>query len=105
MQVDKFKFKVTRSQLDVLYGLVIGAATLRTDSLERKLLVSHMIEIHKKILAKWSYPSPKMSIVFTPCEAMAFWLMFKDIKEVSLNNPFVFATIDPLLTQIHQKYS
>jgi len=102
---DKLKIKVTRDQLHVLYSLVNDSILLKPEDMLAKLIHCKMIEIHKKILLKWTYPQRKNTITLTSAQAIAFWFMYHDCTDEILNSdPFLFSTINPILTTIHQQY-
>ena len=100
MLPEKFKTRVTIDQLNVIYKLVHNASQLTVKDLQQKLLICHMISIHKRLLAKWTYPTKLTTVSLTPTEAIAFWLMF---HEFNFTDPFVLATINPILTDIHRQ--
>lgn len=99
--MQSFKIKVSADQLNVIYGFVSAAATLPVKDFQHKLLVSIMIGLHKKMMHKWTYPSNMNKITFTAPEAIAFHLMFSN---EDFFDPFQFATMNPILTEIHKLY-
>lgn len=98
---DKYKIIVTKEQLNVIFIRVLLAAELQPKDMIGKLMVSHLIAIHKKLLLKWTFPSAKNSISLTTPEAIAFWISFHHFK---FSDPYVFATFNPILNDIHQKF-
>jgi hypothetical protein len=97
-----FKFKITRSQLNVIYELTTNSVHLHNNSFEHKLIVCELLEIHKKLLIKWTYPKEgKNTIIFSPAQAIAFMLYY---NKINFTDPFVLATMSTILTAIHQQY-
>ncbi|MCE9538712.1 MAG: hypothetical protein K8R85_05795 [Bacteroidetes bacterium] len=98
---EKIKIKLTRDQLNIVFYQVQLASQLQFVTFEMKLITAHMVGLHKKLHPKWAYPSAKNNIAFTVPEALAFWLMFNGTK---YQDPFLFATMNPILNEIHQKF-
>ncbi len=101
MQNDKFKIIATKDQLNAMYGLITNSVHVHNDSFEHKLVICELVEIYKKILVKWTFPKKVNTITLTPAQAIAFWLYY---NKISFNDPFVFATVNPILMSIHQQY-
>jgi hypothetical protein len=70
--------------------------------MQDKLIVSELIEVHKKLLVKWTYPTEgKQTLVLTPSQALAFWLYFSN---VIFTDSFMIGMMEPIMTSIHQHY-
>ena len=104
MASEKFKIKVNVSQLRELEQYVGCAAALKpsADQFNHKLLVACMISLHKKILAKWNYPTPITKITMTASEAIAFFLMFNN--EDFSGAAYAEITIKNICRDIHKTY-
>lgn len=99
----KFKFKLNKEQLNALYHLINHEVGIETGpTMQNKMYASVLLEIHKKLLLKWTYPNVKNSITFSSTQALVFWILFS--PEDFTTFPFLFATINPILTAIHQQY-
>ncbi|MCK6649817.1 MAG: hypothetical protein L6Q66_09185 [Bacteroidia bacterium] len=93
--------KLTQAQFQSFYKIIEIAAGVPVKSYEHKLLVAHMVGIHKKILPKYSYPEPKVSITITATEAIALYLMFRN---EDFTDPYLMALFTTICNNIHQQY-
>lgn len=89
------------SQLDVVYRLVETCSRLPVKDYEHKLLIAHMICLHKKLLPKYSYPEKVTKLSLPATEALAFFIMFRN---EDFTDPFVMATIGTITNSIHKQY-
>lgn len=98
---NKYKIKLSKDQLNVVYKFVGNAIESRPKHMQKMLLIANMHSLHKKMLLKWTYPAQVNSITLTMSEAVSFWILFNDMQ---FDDPFVLATMTPILNDIHRKY-
>lgn len=95
--------KLTQAQFQSFYKIIEIAAGVPVKSYEHKLLVAHMVEIHKKILPKYSYPQPNVSITLSATEAIALYLTFRRFSW-NFTDPYLMALFTTICNNIHQQY-
>ena len=101
MQNDKYKIKLNINQLRVVYELIQCSTTIPVKNMQHRLLILHMIEIHKKLIPKWTYPAERTTVVFTATQAIAFYFMFNN---EDFFEPLTHATMKRILTEIHRQF-